>query len=539
MFKLLLKTRIDMFFTSLGQGMGKKKKKNISKGTKIALICLFAFLAVYIIGAMFILFMGATIVSADTENEHVPFVLALIVALSITLFGSIFPTKTQIFDSKDNELLLSMPIEPKYIFTSRLFFLLLVNYALESIIMIPAIIAYAINIGFTFVGFVFTLIIYLALPFLTLALSSLIAWIVSLIASKMKSKTLITVLLFTVFFGAYMYFMGMVGYSTGSGEEIDLSGLANIPVIGWGAEAMAYGKAVPFLLFFLCCAVPAVIAYALLNRSFISILTTRKGRVKTKYKEKSEKADSVYKTLVKKELKKFTSSSAYMLNAGMGAIMTVLFTVMIAVVAAPLLTELSESGSDLGNGEFFNIDFLIPVIAFAVVAFGSSMIIISAPSISIEDRNLWILQSLPIRPIHVLLAKLSAHLLIAIPCGIICSVILSVFLKISFINTVLLVLGTAALNGAFAYFGLFLGLHFPKFDWENENIAVKQGFAVFGAMMGSMVWSFIIIAAAFLLSFLSYIFAMIAVITVNGLVCFGIHMYFIHGGEKRFAFLKQ
>ena len=106
MFKLLLKTRIDMFLASMGQGMGKKKKKNISKGAKIALACLFAFLVIYIVGAMFLIFFGVTAVTKGTEGENAAFSIALLVALALTLFGSIFPTKTQIFDSKDNDRML-------------------------------------------------------------------------------------------------------------------------------------------------------------------------------------------------------------------------------------------------------------------------------------------------------------------------------------------------------------------------------------------------------------------------------------------------
>ena len=538
MFKLLLKTRIDMFLASLGQGMNKKKKKKTtSKGAKIALICVFSFLALYIVGVMFILFFGLTSVSHGTGMKHAPLTLAILIAVSLTLFGSIFPTKTQIFDSKDNELLLSMPIEPKYIFLSRLFFLLLVNYALEAVVMIPALVAYSINVGFSLIGAVTALVIFLAIPFFTLAVSSLIAWIVSLIASRLKNKTPITVFMFVVFFAAYMFFMGMLG--SGTEEEIDLSGISDIPGFLWGARAMAYGDLVSFLIFILCCAAPALVAYLLLKKSFISIITTKKGRVKTKYVEKSEKADPVYKTLVKKELKRFTSSAAYMLNAGLGVVMTVLFAVMIGVGVAPVILEIADVGVDLGDGTLFDISFFVPVIAFAVVGFGSSMNLISAPSISLEDKSLWILQSLPVRASSVLLAKVGAHLLIAVPFSAVSAVILSVFLKLSVIDVLFMIIGLSVLNGAFAYFGLFLGLHFPKFDWENENVAVKQGFAVFGAMMGGMLWMLIMAAAAFIISIVSFILAMVVITVINGIICFFIHRYFTHGGEKRFASLKQ
>ena len=531
MFKLLLKTRFDMFFASMTEN--KKNKRSNSKAGKIALICLFAFLLVYMAGAMFMLFMGLSSAVAGTDQIFAPFALAILISLGLCMVGSIFPTKTQIFDSKDNELLLSMPIEPKYIFTSRLVFLLIINLGLESLIMIPAMVGYGVFIGYTFLGFVFSLLVYLLLPFLTLAIASLIAWIISLVASKLKNKTLVTVIMFILFFGVYMVAMYSLGFSAGSGEieEIDMSGFLNAPIIGWGARAMAYGDALYLLFFVLSCAIPALLAYYLLNRSFVKILTTKRGIAKVVYKEKAEKAEGVFKTLVKKELNRFFTSSAYILNSGMGVIMSVLFTVVIALVGADLVAELTSVDPIVAK--------MVPVIAYAIVVFGSSMNMISAPSISLEDKNLWILQSLPVNPASVLLAKVTTHMIICAPSTVICSVILGIALKLSVVNTILLIIGTVSFVAFTAYFGMLLGLHFPKFDWQNENVAVKQGFAVFGAMFGGMLWSMIVIGITFALSIISFILGALITTVINAVICYIIHRHLNRGGVKKFMTLKQ
>lgn len=530
MFKLLLQTRFDMFFASLTQG--KKNKKSASKAGKIGLICLFAFVLLYMLGAMFALFIGLSMAVAGGDQIYAPFALAILASFGLCMVGSIFPTKTQIFDSKDNELLLAMPIEPKYIFTSRLVFLLIINFVLESIIMIPAMIGFGIFIGYTFLGFIFTLLVYLMLPFLSMAISSLIAWIISIIASKLRNKTLITVILFVIFFGAYMLLMSSVGMSeSDSLENIDMSGMINAPVVGWGAKAMTYGSIVSFILFALSCAIPALVAYWLLNKSFVKILTTKRGIARVEYKEKAEKAEGVFKTLVKKELRRFFTSSAYIINSGMGIIMSILFTVMIAVVGPDLINELVSVEPTLVA--------VVPVIAYGVIAFGSSMNMISTPSISLEDKYLWIVQTLPVNPADALLAKVMAHVVICTPGAIICSVILGIALKLSVVNTAMLILSTAAIVVFTAYFGMLLGLHFPKFDWQNENVAVKQGFAVFGSMFGGMIWAMINAAIVFLLTGISFIIGALASVLVNGVVCFIIHRHLTHGGVKTFMTLKQ
>ena len=516
-----------MFFSSLTQG---KKGKNRTTAGKVGMIILFAFLGLYVTFAMAALFISINLALAGTENEFFPLALALLITLTLTLFGSIFPTKTQIFDSKDNELLISMPIPPKYIFISRLVFLLIINYLLESIVLVPAIICFAIFTGFTLMGFIFTLLVFILVPFLTLSVSSLLAWLISLIASKIKNKTFVTVFLFAIFFGAYMFGAGMIGsFSESDIVTVDLSGFKNAPVIGWGARAMTYGEAVPFLLFLLCCIAPAILAYLLLNRSFIKILTTKKGSVRVKYKEKNEKASGLFATLIKKEMRRFGTSSAYILNEGMGILMVIIFTVMICVAIVPIKADIIDTG----------MDFILPVLAFAVVAFGSSMIMISTPSISLEDKNLWILQSLPIPPRSILLAKVCCHVIIGLPACVISCIILGVALELSVLDTVAITLAICAVVAFGAYFGMLLGLCFPKFDWQNENVALKQGFAVFGAMFGGMLWCFIMVGVSVLMSFVSFALSMLLVTLINGGVCFGIHKYFTHGGERRFALLKQ
>ena len=53
--------------------------------------------------------------------------MAGIMALALAVFGSVFMTQTQLYDAKDNELLLSMPIRPLHILMSRMAVLLVLT----------------------------------------------------------------------------------------------------------------------------------------------------------------------------------------------------------------------------------------------------------------------------------------------------------------------------------------------------------------------------------------------------------------------------
>ena len=185
MLKILLKSRLAALWASMSQG-SKKKKKQVSG---VALIIVFAFLAVYMLGALSLMFFGMATVLKSQNELWAYFTLASLISAALCLFGSIFATKTQIFDSKDNELLLSMPIPPKYIFISRILVLLFVNYLLEAIVMLPAMVVYGIIVGYTVIGLIYAILGFVFIPFLSLAVSSLIAWIISYIASKLQNRS--------------------------------------------------------------------------------------------------------------------------------------------------------------------------------------------------------------------------------------------------------------------------------------------------------------------------------------------------------------
>ena len=153
MFRTLLKSR----FAALGASLTQRSKKRSSSGTKVLLIILFAFLGVYFVAAFGMMFFGFSTVLYPRGDGWQIFALASIVASALCMFGSIFTTKTQIFESGDNELLLSMPIPPRYIFFSRMAILLIVNYGLEALVMLPAMVAYGIVGRYSFSGFLFFL----------------------------------------------------------------------------------------------------------------------------------------------------------------------------------------------------------------------------------------------------------------------------------------------------------------------------------------------------------------------------------------------
>lgn len=534
MFKTLLKSR----FAALGASLTQRSKKRNSNGTKVLLIILFAFLGVYFVAAFGMMFFGFSAVLYPRGDGWQVFALASLIASALCMFGSIFTTKTQIFESGDNELLLSMPIPPRYIFFSRMAILLLVNYGLEALVMLPAMIAYGIAGRYSVLGFLFAILTFILIPMLTLALSSLIGWVISIIASKMRNKTIVTTILFVAFFAFYFYFVMNMGAFFGTVEDdaaIDFSGLKNTYIFYWIGDAIANANVLSFLFFALAAIIPSAITFYILNRSFVKIVTTKRSAAKIKYKERKEKQNSVYVALTKKEINRFFTSSAYIMNAGTGNIMMIILAVVASFNRESLMMAVSGLSSELS----VDVSKYVPVVIAFFGIFMSSMNFITAPSISLENKNLWILQSSPVRPYTILNAKISADIIICTPLTVISIIILCIALGTPFVPSLLSILVTVSMVVFGGYFGMFMGLKFPKFDWQNENVAVKQGFAVFGAMFGGMLWSIILIVASVFLSMISPYLAFAAIIVVNAVICLLFNAYFKNGAEKEFRLLKQ
>ena len=532
MLRVLIKSRLLALidsFSRIGTSRQRKKKKTPIV-TAVATVMLLVGIIVASVGVMF---WGFCDMFVAVGAPWAFWVFAAIYAAMLCIIGSIFTVKTQIFESKDNDLLLSMPIPPKYIFISRMIVLLIVNYLFESVILLPCLVIYSIKVGLSVGGVFGYIVVFLLLPFMALALSTVIAWIISEISSRLKHKTAVTTVLFLSFFCGYMYLSMSIGSLLGEGGALfDSSGLQKTAVFWWAADAIANGGFLSLLYFALCALIPAAITFVVLDKTFIRITTTKKTANKIEYKGNRARRSGALLALLKKELLRFFTSASYILNAGLGSVMTLVMAVILSISAKDFLLILEVP-------ELAWIENIIPAAVVVVCAFFGSMSFVSAPSISLEDRQLWILQSCPVESRQVIMAKLLTHMIVCTPCTLIGAVILCIFYEVS-VWMSLLVLLTVLSTVAFCdYVGFFAGLKFPKFGWQNENEVIKQGMAVMISMLGSMVFFVALGVLAYFAAKISAWLGVFAIFAVCVIVCAIIHMYLVGYGVKDFENLKK
>lgn len=478
MFMLLLRLRIKAIFSSVLNRNNKKKKRSVGMTILFGLLMLYAVCAFLMLLGLMFSSIRDPFVSQGLGWLY--FALAAIMAFILCFIGSVFATQSQIYESGDNELLMSMPIPPSAILASRMAALLLCNYLYCAIVMIPAIVVYCMGASLSVMGFISVIFIFLLIPVLSQTLSCIIGWLIALIGSKMRSKNTLTMLLSIGFLAAYFVCISKlnsyVSYLASNGASLAVSVRRVFFPMYQAGLAAADGKPLSLLIFAACCVIPFLIVYRILSANYISISTSKSGASKKKYRARSLKVSGSGGAFLKLELNRFTANPMYMMNSGMGAVLALLLSVAAIFKGADILGAFAEP--DLGIS-------LAGIFAVAL-SFCISMNCVSAASISLDGKTLWLLKSLPTPPETILTAKAGAHFIVSavplIPSVIICAVISHA----SPLQAAAILVFPISVITLTAFWGVVINLRFPKFDWISEMQAIKQSASIMIALFSSM-----------------------------------------------------
>ena len=278
MFKALLKSRLLCLVSSL---YSKNTKKSKSKAMPILIAALMVYVAVVFTGMFSMLFYELCEPFHLLQIDWFYFTLAAIVSFCIMFLLSIFATYSQLYEAKDNELLLSMPIPSHYILASRMVSLLLVNFGLELMVFGPAAVIYGMRVGFSPLGLVSLIVVYIALPFLALAVSSVFGYLIALVVSRVRNKTVVSLAMSLSFLAAYFYFYSKMStyilalVTNGAQIAEKISPIYPLYMIGNSVDS---GNILHALLVFFMAIIPFAVAYAVLSLSFVK-LATKKGKI--------------------------------------------------------------------------------------------------------------------------------------------------------------------------------------------------------------------------------------------------------------------
>ncbi len=423
------------------------------------------------------------------------FVIMGVLAVLLGTFGSVFSTYSTLYLSKDNDMLISLPIPTSSIIISRLTSVYTMGLMFSGIVSIPTIIVYWVFGKVTPLVIICSIIFVIIISLIVLMLSCILGWVVAKISVKTKDKSYVTVILSLIFFAIYY-----LGFSEASDMINGL--IANVVLYGENVKNTAYplylfgkigtGDIIATIIYMAVTIVLCLIVYKLLSNSFLKIVTSTKSSSNSVYKEKTVKRKSQVIAVLGKEFKRFTSSSAYMLNCSMGTLMIIIIAIVL-LVKNDIITMFLDME---GFSQDVIIDF-IPVVIVMMFCVLISINDIVVPSISLEGKNIWILQSLPINAWTVLKGKLLLHLILTgIPVIFGCiSIMIALDLDITI--KIVMVIVPITYTIFMALFGLFLAIKMPNLTWTNETAVLKQSAGILIAVFGGSIISLLILGLYF------------------------------------------
>ncbi|MBR0040988.1 MAG: hypothetical protein IJP64_06385 [Oscillospiraceae bacterium] len=482
----MIKTLLKKQFTEIFRNYfyDSKKNKARSKAGTIAYIVLFVVIMVGMLGGMFTAMsvsLCAPLCAAGAGWLY--FAITGVIAILLGIFGSVFSTYTGLYLAKDNDLLLSLPIPVKDIMFSRLLGVYLMGMMYSAVVIVPAVIVYLVTVPFSVRALVGCLVLLVLISVFILTLSCLLGWVVAKLSVKLKNKSFVTVLISLVFIGLYYfcYFKAM---------NIIRDLIANIAVYGPAIREKAYGIYLfgsvgegKVLAIAVCTAAVALLfalMWILLGRSFLALATATGASEKVKYVARREKQRSAASALLSKEFGRFTASANYMLNCALGTLLLPILGVVL-LVKGPFLVDMLNSVFGAQSGA-------VTVLVCTALCMACSMNDTTAASVSLEGKNIWIPQSLPVEPWQVLRAKLRVQLLLTMPALLFATLCAAWALKPTVPELLALILLPQVLALFMALLGLTLDLRRANLGWTNELAPIKQSFHVLIVIFGTWIY---------------------------------------------------
>jgi len=258
------------------------------------------------------------------------------------------------------------------------------------------------------------------------------------------------------------------------------------------------------------------------GNSYMNINSALKSHAAAgKYRVRKMKRRSVLMAIAFKEFRRMTGSTTYMVNGAMGELLSLILGLAALFIGFDRIAAIVTEGAPLDSV------MLQPAIPF-IVYFLLGMMATTVCSPSLEGKNYWIVQSLPIEKKTLYQGKMLFNMLLTLPFMVFATLCLCISAGVTVPGTLLYLALGAALCAFSTAWGCVCGIRFMRLDWENEVEVIKQGRAVviymfpnmivamgmvvlaviLGMRMDHRILTMIFIMAASLLAGLSYLRAM-------------------------------
>ncbi len=459
-----------------------KKKKGNTIGTIIGFSILYIFLIAYGI------FTAIGYAQAGLI-DRLPMLTALTVSL-MAFFFTILKVNGYLFNFKEYDMLMAMPFSIKTIAASRFSYMYVKSLPWYLCIEVSMLIGYACFAKPDLWFYIVWILLSMLLPVIPMVFATLIGYAIARVGSGFKQKKLVQTILTLAFVILCIFsnFIFEAIFKDGDGEKIveDIASLTGsiadyyLPA-KWFCNAVGEFKVADILLLTGASIALFEALFYLISGSYRKINSSLMSSSSTvKMKTGDIKKRSIVNTIAYKEFRRLLGSTLYITNAGVGEIMAAILGIVGFIVNADVLIGKMFAGAPI------NREMLLPAIPFIIYLF-LGMVPTTACSPSLEGRNYWIIQSMPIDKWDLYKGKMLFNMYFTVPFMLLGTIGLCVSARAGIANTVLYIVTGFVLCAFSTTWGCVCGIKHMRLDWENEVEVIKQGTAITVYLLPNMI----------------------------------------------------
>jgi ABC-2 type transport system permease protein len=492
----------------------KTKKTNILK--TFGFIILMFFVGVELIGSYSFLCYKLFGVVSLINHPEIIISFAYVASQVITLIFGLFFILGIMFFAKDSEFLSSLPLPQWKVFCSKFLLVYTNEIFITLAITAPPVIIYGIGTNASFLFYLKALFVMIFLPFIPLAIASLISMLMMGVVSRTRHRDAISIVAGLFFIVALILGQNIfVSQMPTSGISQSISNLLQssdgfIKLIGryfppsiWaslGVTAQS-GSLSNIALFVLTSLAALTVVVFVSSKVYyagaLSQLETVKRQRPSSRKRLSFETASPLMAIFMREWKLLIRTPIYALNSlttvilGPLVVLLPIFSSKSAI--APLLKQLTDL-INAGSGIYVIFGLALAGIIFAALNPASSTIY------SREGKTFWISKTLPITPQK----QATAKLLSAFSLATISSVVTIVAAAICYSIPAYLAIGALILSllvlFSLTVASVIVDLIHPKLNWNSQQEAIKQNWNVLFGIGAELLIMILIVGMIILLA---------------------------------------
>lgn len=458
-----------------------KKKRGRIIGSFVGVACLFAMLMAYCV-AMCIGYGRYGLIDA------VPVLCALTVSI-LAFVLTLFKTNGYLFNFKEYDMLMSLPFAPGTVAGCKFLYMYVNSLPWYLSISLSLLIGYGVFAHPGALVYPLWLLLSLFLPVIPMLGAAFLGFLIARISAGFRKTKLVQTVL-TFVFVIFCFSLRFIIEDLFRNDKLQatletvsaLTGRASESYrpAGWFADAVSKPSLPAALALIGASAVLFAAVFAVVGHSYRRINSAMKSHAAARnFRLSEQRQRSAVRAVAFKEWRRMAGSTAYMVNAGIGVILAPLVSVLTLIIGPERIIQTVTQGAPVDAA------MLRPAIPF-IVYFFTGMMATTACSPSLEGKNAWILQSLPIEKKTVYQGKMLFNLFLTVPVTVFSIVCLCVAARSPLLDTALYLLLGAALCAFSTAWGCVCGVRHLRLDWENEIEVIKQGAAVAIYMLPNM-----------------------------------------------------